>query len=121
MGSARVVGDSRSGDARLTLAVTAASVAAFGVFVVVPPSVAEFDPPPGIDAVWSVGGLLTIFLGPVVAGLCGYVSAAALWRHRGALSAPVRRLHLVTLLLVAVAWLGLFSPWGSTMVSWWLE
>jgi hypothetical protein len=59
MGSAHAVEGSRSGDARLTLAVAGACVAAFGVFV--------------------------------------------------------------TLLLVAVVCLGYFSPWGSTVVSWWLE
>ena len=121
MGSARVVGNAYSSDARLTLAVTAGCVAAFAVFVVVPPSVAEFDPPPGVDAVWLVGGLLTIFLSPVVAGLCGWVSVAALWTHGDALPTPARRLHLITLLLVSGVWLGYLSPWGSAIVSRWLE
>ena len=99
----------------------AACLAAFAVFVVVPSSVAGFAPPPGVDAVWAMGGLLTIVLGPVVAGLCGYVSFAALWIHGGVLSALSRRLHLVTLLLVAAVWLGLVSTWGSEVVSWWLD
>ncbi len=96
-------------------------MAAFVLFVVVPSSVAGFALPPGVDAVWGMGGLLTIVLGPVVAGLCGYVSFAALWMHGDVLSAPSRRLHLVTLLLVAAVWLGLVSRWGSDVVSWWLD
>ena len=96
-------------------------MAAFAVFVVVPSSVAGFAPPPGVDAVWATGGLLTIVLGPVVAGLCGYVSLAALWMDGDVLPALSRRLHLVTLLLVAAVWLGLVSTWGSGVVSWWLD
>lgn len=96
-------------------------MAAFAVFVVVPSSTAGFGPLPGVDAVWGMGGLLTIVLGPVVAGLCGYVSLAALWMHGGVLSALSRRLHLLTLLLVAAVWLGLVSAWGSDVVSWWLD
>lgn len=105
----------------MTAGVAAACLAAFAVFVVLPSPVAGFAPPPGVDAVWGTGGLLTIVLGPVVAGLCGYVSLAALWMHGGVLSALSRRLHLVTVLLVAAVWLGLVSTWGSGVVSWWLD
>ena len=105
----------------MTAGVSAACLAAFAVFVVVPSSVAVFALPPGVDAVWATGGLLTIVLGPVVAGLCGYVSFTALWLNGGALPARSRRLHLVTLLLVAAVWLGLVSSWGSDVVSWWLD
>lgn len=38
-----------------------------------------------------------------------------------ALSTRTRRLHLVTLLLVAVVWLGYVSPWGSDVMAWWLD
>ena len=105
----------------MTAGLAAACLAAFAVFVVVPSAVDGFAPPPGVDAVWAMGGLLTIVLGPVVAGLCGYVSFAALWMDGGVLSALSRRLHLVTLLLVAAVWLGLVSTWGSDVVSWWLD
>jgi len=116
-----VTRDATALDARLTLVVSAACVAAFGIFVVLPASVAGFAPPAGLDAVWVIGGLLTIVLGPVVAGLCGYVSLAALWTHGDVVSAATRRVHLVTLLLVAAVWLGFVSAWGSGIVSWWLE
>jgi hypothetical protein len=96
-------------------------LAAFAVFVVVPSSFAAFTLPPGLDGVWAMGGLLTIALGPVVAGLCGYVSFAALWLSGGVLPARSRRLHLTTLLLVAAIWLGLVSSWGSDILSWWLD
>ena len=118
VGATRVAHDAT---ARLTAGVSAACLAAFAVFVVVPTSVAVFALPPGVDAVWAMGGLLTIVLGPVVAGLCGYVSFAALWLHGGGLPVGPRRLHLVTLLLVAAVWLGLVSSWGSDVVSWWLD
>jgi hypothetical protein len=108
-------------DARLTAGVAAACLAAFAVFVVVPSSVAELELPPGLDGVWLMGGLLTLVMGPVVAGLCGYVSFAALWAHGDVLSARARRLHLLTLVLVAAVWLGLVSSWGSDVVSWWLD
>ena len=121
VGATRVAHDAPAGDARLTAGVSAACLAAFAVFVVVPSSVPVFALPPGVDAVWAMGGLLTIVLGPVVAGLCGYVSFTALWLHGGALPARSRRLHLVTLLLVAAVWLGLVSSWGSDVVSWWLD
>jgi hypothetical protein len=94
---------------------------AFAVFVVGPSSGTGLALPPGLDGVWAMGGLLTIVLGPVVAGLCGYVSFAALWLHGGVLPAGSRRLHLITLLLVAAVWLGLVSSWGSEVVSWWLD
>ena len=113
--------DARAGDARITVEVAAACVAAFAVFVVVPSLVAGFAPPAGFDSVWATGGLLTIVLGPVVSGLCGYVSLAALWMRGDVLSTPSRRLHLVTLLLVAALWLGLVSSWGSGVVSWWSD
>lgn len=96
-------------------------MAALAVFVVVPTAVAGFALPTGVDAVWATGGLLTIVLGPVAAGLCGVVSLAALWTDRGVLTVRSRRLHLVTLLLVAAVWLGLVSTWGSGVVAWWLD
>ena len=121
MSDTRVARDDRTLDARLTVEVAAACVAAFAVFVVVPASVAGFVLPSGLDAVWAMGGLLTIVLGPVVAGLCGCVSVGALWLHGDVLSSATRRMHLVTLLLVAALWLGFVSTWGSGVVSWWLD
>jgi hypothetical protein len=121
MTSTRVARDTRALDARLTVQVAAACVAAFAVFVVLPASVAEFALPPGLDAVWLVGGLLTIVLGPVVSGLCGFASMGALWMHGAVLSTTARRLHLVTLLLVAAVWLWFVSTWGSGVTSWWLD
>jgi hypothetical protein len=96
-------------------------VAAFAVFVVVPPSVDDFAPPAGLDGVWALGGLLTIVLGPVAAGLCAFFSLSALWTHRDAMPASSRRLHLVTLVLVAAVWVGFLSGWGSSVVAWWLD
>jgi hypothetical protein len=121
MTSTSVVHDSRVLDARMTAGVAAACVAAFAVFVVLPASVTAFALPPGLDAVWALGGLLTIVLGPVVAGLCGFVSLGALWLHGDVVSTAARRLHLVTLLLVAAVWIGFVSTWGSGVVSWWLD
>ena len=121
VGATRAAHDAPARDAQLTAGVSAACLAAFAVFVVAPSSVAVFALPPGVDSVWAMGGLLTIVVGPVVAGLCGYVSLAALWLHGDALPARSRRLHLVTLLLVAAVWLGLVSSWGSEVVSWWLD
>jgi hypothetical protein len=121
VGATRVEQDARATDARLTAGVAAACVAAFMGFVVVPSSVAGFALPPGVDTVWAMCGLLTIILCPVVAGLCGYVSLAALWIHAGVLSELSRRLYLVALLLGATVWLGLVSTWGSDVVSWWLD
>ena len=121
MTSTQVAQDTRALDARLTVQVAAACVAAFAVFVVVPASVAGFAPPAGLDGVWMVGGLLTIVLGPVVAGLCAFASLGTLWLHGQVLSADARRLHLVTLLLVAAVWLGFVSTWGSGVMSWWLD
>jgi hypothetical protein len=119
--TSRVEAAGRTGDARLTVGVAAACVAAFLVFVVVPYRVVGFEPPAGVDALWAVGGLLTIVLGPVAAGLAGFVSLAALWTQRDAPSATTRRLHVVTLLLVAVVWVALLSDGGSAMVAWWLD
>jgi len=113
--------DAPARDARLTATIATACLAALAVFVVVPASVAVSALPPGFDAVWATGGLLTIVLGPVVAGLCGYVSFAALWTHGGVLPSRSRHLHLSTLLLVAAVWLALLSTWGSGVVAWWLD
>ena len=121
MDAARVEAAATARDARLTVGVAAACVAALVVFVVVPSSVTGFALPPGVDAVWVVGGLLTIFLGPAAAGICGCVSIAALWTRGDVMSARTRRLHLVTLLLVAVVWLGYVSSWGSNVMAWWLD
>ena len=119
--TSRAVRDRAGGDARLTVGVAAGCVVAFVVFVVLPYRFAGFAPPAGVDAVWAVGGLLTIVLGPVVAGLAGYVSLAALWVDGDVLSTTARRLHLVTLLLVAAVWVGLVSNGGSAMMAWWLD
>ena len=121
MGAAQGRGAATARDARLTVEVAAACVAALVVFVVVPSSVTGFALPPGVDAVWMVGGLLTIFLGPVVAGICGCVSIASLWTRSDVMSTRTLRLHLVTLILVAVVWLGYVSTWGSHVMAWWLD
>ena len=116
------VQDSRAtADARLGLGVAAACVLAFGAFVVLPVYVADLRLPAGLDSVWALCGMLAMVLAPVAAGLAAYASLRALWVGGDALTAAARRLHLVTLLLVAALFLVLVSAWGSGVVSWWQD
>jgi hypothetical protein len=108
-------------DARLGLVVAAACAVAHGALVVLPYYVTDQWLPSGIDAVWALGAMLTVVLGPVAAGLAGYASFMALWLHGDALTPASRRLHLITLLLVAVLFVAIGSAWGTHVASWWLD
>ena len=44
----------------MTAGLAAACVAAFAVFVVIPSSVDGVAPPPGVEAVWAMGGLTVL-------------------------------------------------------------
>lgn len=108
-------------DARLACCVAAAALVAFTSLVALPVHVTDLRLPPGVDALWVVGGQLTLVLGPVAAGLAAYASLAALWSRRYALPASARRLHLLTLLATGVLFVGLVSTWGTDVVSWWTD
>ncbi|MCA9240144.1 MAG: hypothetical protein KDA37_08095, partial [Planctomycetales bacterium] len=78
---------------------------------------AEF-PDTALGHLTSLGGALTLLLGPVVA------VGALLWSFRAFMSAAttLMRLHLLLAGLIAVVplpWLA--SPVGSDAVQWWLD
>ena len=108
-------------DARLVFGIAMASALAIGAFVVVPYAVTDLWLPAGLDAVVALGGVLTLVLGPVAAGLSAYASFLALWVKGDDLPTSARRLHLLTLLVAAALFLGLVSAWGSGVMSWWLD
>jgi hypothetical protein len=108
-------------DARLGFALAATCVVAFAMFVVLPYRLGGATLPSVAGVVWFLGGAFAVFLGPVVAGLCGYASFMALWTRGASVSERSRRLHLLTLLLVAALLVGLVSPAGSDAVAWWLD
>jgi hypothetical protein len=108
-------------DARLGLSLAATCAAAFAFLVVVPYLLGDVPLPSVVGVVWVLGAGFAVFLGPVVAGLCGYASFMALWSHGDALPERSRRLHLLTLLLAAALLVGLVSPGGLDAVAWWLD
>ena len=101
-----------SSDARLALGVAAASAAGLAVFVLVPHAAGTDWQPPGAGLVWLLGTLVTVFFGPLAAGLAGWSSLVALWAHGAVLPTRVRRTHLVTLVLVAAYAAALAAAWG---------
>jgi hypothetical protein len=115
-----VVDHAGRSDARLALGVVAAAVVGFAVLVVVPSAVSDFEPPAGMDILWSLGGPLVLVLAPLAAGLAGFASAVALWR-RGDLSDTTRRLHLVVLAAVAAFAVFLASHPGQSAIGWWQD
>lgn len=122
MGSDQVVQRTRAtADARLGFGVAVSCVVAYAGFVVLPYYANDPWAPLGAEGVWALGGMVTLVLGPVAAGLSGYASLAALWSTGDTLPTTSRRLHLGTLLVVATVFLGLFSAWGADVVSWWLD
>ena len=122
MAATGIVRDTRAtSDARLGLGVAAACVIWFGVFAVLPVLAPDLPLPTGLDAVWALGGMLALVLAPVAAGLAAYASVRALWLGGDALTPGPRRLHLLTLALVAALFLVLVSAWGSGIVSWWQD
>jgi len=100
-------------DARVALGVAAASAAGLAVFVLVPHAAGTWWQPPGVDLVWLLGTLVTVFFGPLAAGLAGWSSLVALWTHGAVLPTRVRRTHLVTLVLVAAYGAALAAAWGA--------
>jgi len=115
-----VVDHARRSDARLALSTVAASVVGFAVLVVLPYAVNDFAPPAGLDILWSLGGPLALVLAPIAAGLAGFASGVALWRH-GDLHDTTRRLHLVVLVAVATFAVFLASHPGQSAISWWQD
>lgn len=105
-------------DVRLAVGVVAVALMGFAVLVVLPSAVTDFTAPAGTDALWSLGGSLTLVLAPVAAGLAGLASVVALWR-RDDLGDTTRRLHLVVLLAVAAFAVFLASPAGRSAIAWW--
>ncbi len=105
-------------DARLGLGAAAGVPAAFLVLAGLPYAVEDFTPGVGLDAVWGLGAMFVILLGPVVSGLAGLASLWSLWEQRGA---PLRdhRVHLLTLLAVAAFAAVYVSAWGGAVIDWW--
>ncbi|NYE38341.1 hypothetical protein F4692_003489 [Nocardioides cavernae] len=113
--------DSRSAraDALLLSGTVVAAVLAFAVLAA-PYLVEGFVPPVGLDALWGLGGSLSLVLAPVAAALAGAASGWTLWR-RDDLAGTARGLHLlgvaVSLAFVAV----LVSEPGRALVAWWQD
>ena len=74
--------------------------------------------PSGLDVLWALAGVAVVLLGPVAAGLAGWSSLVALWVRGDVLTTPVRRTHLVALLLVAAYAAGLAAAWSAGVVAW---
>jgi len=89
-------------DARIGLATAVTCAVGYVLFVALPLRGDGWSLPDVLEGPWAVGTAVAMYLSPVVAGLAGYASAAALVTHRGGLPARVRRQHVVTLGLVAV-------------------
>jgi hypothetical protein len=115
-----VVDQARRSDARLAIGTAATAGIGFAVLVLLPPAVADFAPPPGVDILWRVGGPLAVVLSPLAAGLAAAASWLALWRG-GDLDDTTRRLHLTVLATVALFAAFLASPSGQAALGWWQE
>lgn len=95
-------------DARLALVVAAGCVVALAAFVVAP----------AFGVLGALGAVATVFLAPVAAGLAGYASFVALWRHAERMTSGSRHLHLLTLLVVAAFFVALTVAWQSGTLAW---
>ena len=105
-------------DARLSVGVAAGCATGLAVFVLLPYAAGADWLPPGLDVLWGLGGVAVVLLGPVAAGLAGWSSLVALWVRGDVLPTPVRRTHLVTLLLVGAYAAGLAAAWSTGVLAW---
>ena len=88
--------------------------------MVLPAYASEVTVPSSLGALWMLGTIMSVVLGPLAAGLAGYASFVALWLHGGALPTSARRLHLVTI-VVAVVFLALFMTVGADILAGWSD
>lgn len=108
----------RVSDARLTLGVAAATNLALVLFVLLPERDPDHSLVGGLGALWMLGAVATVFLGPVAAGLAAYAGALALGLHGAALTTAERRSYVLSLALAAVFLAGLALAWGSDGLVW---
>lgn len=114
----RAASNAAAADARLVVGVAAACAIGFAACVLLPYAVGEEWLPPGLDLFWMLGGAAVVLLGPVAAGLAGWASLTTLWARGDVLTTRVRRMHLVTLLLVAAYAAGLAAAWSAGVFAW---
>ena len=105
-------------DARLSVGVAAACATGLAAFVLLPDAAGPEWLPSGLEVLWMLGGVAVVLLGPVAAGLAAWSSLVALWVRGDVLTTPVRRTHLVTLLLVAAYATGLAAAWSTGVLAW---
>jgi len=108
-------------DARLAFGVAAACATGLPTFVFLPFIAGEEWLPPGVDVLWMLAGVLVVVLGPLAAGLAGWTSLVTWWARGDVLATRVRRLHLLTLLLVATYAVGLAASWSAGVFVWFSE
>ena len=111
--TAMVRDEEAASDARLAFGVAAACATGLSAFVLLPFTAGEDWLPPGLDLLWMLAGVLVVVLGPLAAGLAGWASLVALWSRGDVLPTRARRLHLLTLLLVATYAVGLAASWSA--------
>ena len=115
--SARNVPREVSADARLALATAVGCALSYVVFVALPLSVDGVAVPEVVHGLWAVGVAVAMYLSPVAAGLAAYASLAAVVTRGRTMAPSTRRLHLVTVGVVAahlalcVATLGAAQLW----------
>jgi hypothetical protein len=107
-------------DARLACGVAIACVIAQVVLLLAPVG-RDLGLPVGIDALWLIGGLLTVLLMPVVAGLAAFTGVRAFLVHGRRLPARVQRLHVVTLSLVIGLFVWRVSGLAAPALGRWAE
>jgi hypothetical protein len=107
-------------DARLACGVAVTCVVAQAVLLVAPVGV-DVGLPMGVDALWLLVGVLAVLLMPVVAGLAAFTSVRAFLVHGRRLPAQTRRLHLVTVGLVALLFVSRASGWAGPALGLWAD
>ena len=115
---ASVVRKEQASDARLALGLAAACALSFPLFVLWPYAAGNSWQPPGVDQLWVLGMLISVLIGPVVAGLAGWASLTALLTHGAVLPTRTRRLHLATLVLVAALFTSLLVARNAGAMAW---